>query len=435
MKKILSILMILAMLASCALAGAEATVVNAASDRGIKLQPAGENTVPENVSPVTGRDLTTLPVPDGFLGMVATGVYYPVLVQHNGYASGTGNAAPWNGSYADVIYEQPKAQAGYTRMTMLFNDYYPQYVGASRSIRVGHVWVRQEWDAMLLHAGAQEAKDSKYNTSVPDALRALGISRYETDSEKRVIYNALDGFSPNKLWTKYRYRVKGLASSYNVVWDLQALSMEIFPQNKEFPNHTWKFTDELPTEGDDASRVYIMFNKDHFKTGDVDKDDGVYYFNSVLEYEPDENVYYRTFLDKLSYTSDGIAVIEGKLFTELVPSNVKISKLEDQWYKMSCDKSQGEAITFSNVIVQFIDMKWPSGEQPYPILTGTGNADYFMGGKHISGMWKRDTYNDRTVYYGADGEEISLQRGKTLIVLMDYDSVVNGAKVRQVSYE
>ena len=433
MKKFLSILMMLALLAAYTTAGAE-IIVNGGEERNITIQPAGENTVPANVSPVTGRDLTTIALPDGFLGMAATGIYYPVMVQHNGYASGTGNAAPWNGTYADVYYEQPKAITGYTRLTMLFNDTFPQYVGASRSIRVGHLFVRQEWDAPFLYAGSQDVGSGQYNTSVPDTAREFGLGRSENPNvplEDRKLFNAINGFSvKTRPWTQYRYRVNKLAGSYNVVWDLQALATEVFAKDKTFPNHTWKFTDELPQEGDDAERIYVMFNKDHGKTGDADKEDGVYYFNSMLEYDKDENVYYRYLINDMSNPWN-----DAKLFTELVPSNIKISKLEDDWYKMTCDRTQGEAITFSNVIVQFIDMKWPSGEQPYPILTGTGNAEYFMGGKHISGVWSRDTYNDRTVYYGPDGQEISMQRGKTLIVLMDYDTTVNGVQLRQLKYE
>ena len=65
-----------------------------------------------------------------------------------------------------------------------------------------------------------------------------------------------------------------------------------------------------------------------------------------------------------------------------------------------------------------------------PVLTGTGNADYFMGEKHIAGVWERKDYDSRTVFYGEDGNEIELQRGRTLIILMGYNN-----KKSKVSYE
>ena len=53
-----------------------------------------------------------------------------------------------------------------------------------------------------------------------------------------------------------------------------------------------------------------------------------------------------------------------------------------------------------------------------------------MCGKHISGVWQRKTMDDRTVFYDDEGEEIALQRGRTLIVVMDYEF-----EHRSVSYE
>ena len=45
-----------------------------------------------------------------------------------------------------------------------------------------------------------------------------------------------------------------------------------------------------------------------------------------------------------------------------------------------------------------------------------------MGGVHVKGYWQRDDMASRTVFYGEDGQEIELQRGKTLIVVADKDN-------------
>ena len=90
----------------------------------------------------------------------------------------------------------------------------------------------------------------------------------------------------------------------------------------------------------------------------------------------------------------------------------------------------GEPVTFSNVIVQFMDIEYFSNDAPLPTVTGTNNAEYFMGGKHIKGVWSRDTLQDRTVFYDMNGNEIQLQRGHTLIIMMDYST-----KGREISYE
>jgi hypothetical protein len=86
-------------------------------------------------------------------------------------------------------------------------------------------------------------------------------------------------------------------------------------------------------------------------------------------------------------------------------------------------------------------MRWLGGSRPKPELLGTGNADYFMGGRHYAGVWERSGYNDRTVFYGEDGNEITLQPGHTLIILMPYKEAwgakgkLEKSKKRGVSYE
>ena len=64
-----------------------------------------------------------------------------------------------------------------------------------------------------------------------------------------------------------------------------------------------------------------------------------------------------------------------------------------------------------------------------------------MGGKHLKGVWQRATDEDRTVFYGEDGEEIELQPGRTIIIIMDYNTVYKDTRnnvekmLREVRYE
>ena len=76
------------------------------------------------------------------------------------------------------------------------------------------------------------------------------------------------------------------------------------------------------------------------------------------------------------------------------------------------------------------------GERPNPNLLGTGNADYFMGGKHYTGVWNREKVDDRTVFYGQDGNEIALQEGRTIIIMLDYNAKLeSNPQPRLVKYE
>ena len=432
MKKWLSLLLVLALVLPCVAASADyanATVVNITEKRSITIHPAGENEVEPGISPTTGRDLDllSLDLQEGITGMALTGEYYPILVQHCGYAGDVHVGAPLYGSYADIYYVLPKSYAGHVRMMMVFNDFHPTYVGNSRSTRVGYLWIRQEWNAPYLYAGCQpDSWSTKYNTDVDDAInKTLKIA------DKNVVF---DGVNDGK-WNNYHYRLtsSGYTSPYNFVWNLQKMKNEVFSSAAEynFPNHAFKFADGEPDSGDTANFVYVMYEKR--KTIDKDDPNDVnkwYYFNTMFEYDEDEEVYYAYKISDLNDTQK-----DAVLFEERIIENPVV----DKDGHLTGTVVTGEPITFSNIIVQCVDDPWTAGECPYPILTGTGNAEYFIGGKHFSGVWNKpgtEVDGKRTVYYGEDGEEISLMPGRTIIFVMDaYSSNETVTKTRELRYE
>ena len=440
MKKLTALVLALMLVLSCVSALADyagATSLTSGyftENRNITIKPAGENTVADGISPVTGLPLAqqAARAQDGFLGMAITNEYSPVMVQHCGYAGAVGPGAPFYGSYADVYYELAKSLTGHTRLCMIFNDIHPTYVGASRSTRVGYIWIRQEWGCPYLYAGKQDQSwPGKWNTKVSDAITALKIpSSYSADTpaEQRVLFDGTDGGSKPWLSAKRRVEGKGMVNADNLVWDLPYLDQNVFGEGRTYNNHTWKFADALPENGDNANLVYVMFKNNAAEQKNTNAPS--YYYNSFFEYEPEENVYYRYVITDLDKP------LENPIpFTEQVFSNVVTKgNVASGEGTLSGDRVEGDPITFANVIIQFTENKWPAGECPYPILTGEGNADYFMGGKHLKGVWKRDTYEDRTVFYGEDGEEIALQPGRTYIVVMDYGEAET-TKAREIRYE
>ena len=438
MKKLISLLLICAFVLSCGLASADiatAKSIDATATRNINIQPAGENTVPDGISPTTGRDFAELEedLPEGFGGMVVTNKYYPVMVQHCGFLSAVGDAAPIYGSYADVYYEMAKASSGFTRLSMIFNDYHPTLAGACRSLRMGHVWVRQEWNAPLLYAGTQDTDVSnQYKTNVEVARANLGIpssTLSDLETYPWTVRMYFDGLHGSKQYLKWKYRIKdkGLSAEDNLAWDVQGIVNGLLG-DRDFSdhNHTFKFGD-LPEGGDEANEVYVLFRNDAVKSVD---DKGIFYFNSVYEFEPEENVYYRYAITDLAKPLDNPIPFVEQRVTNIVSENATYNELDGKVIT-SCSRTQGNAITFANVVIQYVENKWPDGEHPYPILYGTsGNADVFMGGKHYTCVWKRDGVDDRTVFYGEDGQEIPFQAGRTIIVQVDYN-----VAHREVKYE
>ena len=83
------------------------------------------------------------------------------------------------------------------------------------------------------------------------------------------------------------------------------------------------------------------------------------------------------------------------------------------------EKNPSETLAYENLIIQWTTLKYYNSEGNRPNLTevGEGNADFFMNGVHVQGYWVRDDINHRTVFFDSEGNEISLQRGRSWIVL------------------
>ena len=427
MKKLLSMVLALAMLLSVSAAMADATRIDGTSVRNITINDTGLNKDPQamiqedGISPTTGRYLDDVDWKDGFVGAAVTGKYQPIMVQVSNAGNGIGVSnngklyitAPINASYADVVYEVPqKKGGGESRMTMIFSDAIPDYVGFVRSTRATHARLRQEWDCAFCTSGYSPA-------DVPEEWRKFGVKNPQGASPDNpgLVYV---GDYP-KVWADYVWRLSGKSDANSEVFMLAGIAQNIVPSDHQAANHTFRFTDVLPEGGDAANIVYVTLGSKSET-------------NSRLEYEADKNGYVR-------YVTVGKNGDQPYLDTTLVNpviKNVKTADGETQKKIVAEDRVLQNVMTFNNVIVQSISMNWVAGDslRPDPQLTGTGNADYFMGGKHYAGVWKRDDYNSRTVFYDANGNELELQKGRTLIILVDYtESIYSGSDTANVQYE
>ena len=415
MKKLLSMILAFILIFSMSAALAEPTVIDGLASRNIKINEAGLNPsademIGQMISPTTGRKLDEIEAPEGFVGTAVTGDYQPILVQIsnaggsvNVDSKGRPTTAPVNANYADVVYEACQANSAnggsLTRFSMLFSDTVPDYVGFVRSTRATHPRIRQEWDCAFVTSGYSSA-------DVPKEWQRFGVMSPQkaTPDNPGLVY--VQNFP--KVWAKYMFHCTNIFDANDHVYQLANIVQNVIPKDHVPANHTFKFTDEVPAGGDSGEIVYVSF-------GGGTKTD------SRLEYDEETNTYLR-----YVQLEDGSSVP----FREQRLVNTHYRKKGDTTMVDADVKEFGEQLGFTNVIVQQITMKWKGSERPDPVLTGSGNADYFIGGKHYEGVWKRKDFNNRTVFYGKDGNEIELMRGKTLIVLMDYKS-----KGRSVKYE
>lgn len=372
MKKMMS-MVLAAVLALSMLPTAFAdTQIKANEKRKIKIQEVGLNEIQEGVSPTTGLALADLETVEGFAGLAVTGRYMPMLVQIDNTDGGVNARSPWGVSYADIIYETPLYSDGMTRLSYLFSDLIPDSVGPIRSARLGHVWLREEWDAGFLYYGQQEYE----KTNAKSEIYKLKVW------DKGLAFSGL--VSEHKDWKEFYTRRPDLPSPHDV--DANVAAMYRLIKTDFVPrNHTFLFTDELP-EGEQADEVRIS-------TGHKD-------YSSALIYDVDTNQYYR-------YMGTG---------DHLTPY---------------VDQDTDEQVGFANVIIQFTEVDYYGTDAPVTFNVGKkyfngkgsydvgGNADFFMGGVRVKGYWHRDNMESRTVFYTKDGKELELQRGKTLIVIAD----------------
>jgi len=300
------------------------------------------------------------PVIDGespTTGLPWTGEYKPLLVQIDNSDGGVGNMAPWGVNRADIVYEFPLTGGGHTRLTFLFSDEMPESVGPVRSARLGNVWLREEWDAGIAYYGGPSSEE----VSIMREFKKLGATK------KGVLFNGTDG--AGKPWKAFYWRVAGKAGPHNVSVNAAGLQT-LLPPDHVSPSRPFLFTDEPLDTGAYASRVTLVYPHKGYV--------------STFEYDDNVDQYYR-FLRGIPYA----------------------------------DELTGEPVSFSNIIVQRMKIKY-SGGSPSPETIGRGNAEIFMSGRYIPGYWVRGSMEDRTIFLDENGNELRLQRGKTYVAIMTY---------------
>lgn len=334
MKKILSLLMILACFAtmmSTATAGPITTVIKDEQDRKIDVKGLGKDgNFPVNPE-IPGESQTT--------GLPWTGTYMPMLVQVDNADGGIGNRAPWGASDADIIYETPLHLGGETRLSFLFSDVIPESVGPVRSARLTHVELREEWDAGFLFYGGQEYE----GTSITDAFIKYGTTK------KGVLFSGIVG--TNKPWKKYYNDVEGLLNPHNVNANVKAMQA-LIPAGFKAPSRPYLFTDELPDLGDFATTINIILEKPEYC--------------SSFEYEADANVYLR-------YMA-GQPYIDKNTGEQLSFSNVIVQRTEVTFYHGIPDRPLTVNIGSGNADI-FIGGRYIPG---YWVRTGINQRTVFF---------------------------------------------------------
>ena len=293
-------------------------------------------------------------------GLPYDGPYLPImLVMDNAPA-----AHPhWGVVDADVMYQVPNAGDGATKLLALFSDKAPQEAGGIRSARVPFLDIAATWGAALVYAGSPGMNGNPLS-DVPARIAQLG------GRSTGLFFDALGN-------NNYSHRVSWQTSPHDLSIYVARIRDMIISQSKTFQPRGFRYTDEAP-QGIPALRIELNHrgNSKETRTNPASW--------SQFSYDANDGGYLRS-------NSSGPYV------DLMVPD---------------------QNIPFANVIVQRTPITGvDGGYSALKELVGRGAADLFIGGVFIEGGWQRDSHDSRTVFVGPDGEEISLMRGKTFIII------------------
>ncbi len=271
------------------------------------------------------------------------------------------DARPQSGMQSADVVYEAVVEGATTRFLTVFNDTLPDYVGPVRSARVYYLNILREWDGLFVHYGGPGS--------------GTGDASIYSSENSGFIQQRLDGISGSS--NDYFFRISEKSSPHNAYTDV-AKDATIYNYEPE-QNINFKFEEGVVYEGAQmVSRVDLSF---------MSSDE------TFVNYRYNGETFER-------YMGD-------EPFT---------------------DNETQSVITMSNVIVQHVDYSMfpnDSAGRRNIELTGSGIADFFIGGQHVAGTWERESLEDVTVFKAQDGSEIILKPGNTWFAIHPDSGQIN----------
>ena len=295
-------------------------------------------------------------------GLPFENLYTPILLVFDNAQK----ARPLVGiAQADIIFQMPNAGAGATKLLGLFSDTIPVQAGSLRSARVPFIELREIFDAALVYAGGPTSNVSDY-IKINYRLRDFDV------------YGK--GLSFNLIGAQQQYEssVDGKGKYFNTMANLQDIREQLLSDDIRFTQVPFRFTDTPPTGGEAATNIEIA----HFASR-IENNEGNPASWARYLYDADQNAYAR--------------MVDTGVFADYSDPDT--------------------ALTYTNLIVMRVNYRFMGNYVLLPDMVGHGSAEFFIGGRYIQGGWIRKSFQDRIVFVDMNGEEISLLRGNTFIVV------------------
>ena len=260
-------------------------------------------------------------------------------------------ALPQSGIGLGDVYYEVLAEGGITRMVVFFQNLDAEKIGPVRSARDYFTYFALDNDAVFVHHGGSTTGYEAISRRNIDNIDGMRCQAFWRDPER---------VNKPGMYEHSSY-VDGagiLRSAENAGYSLEANDAPMF-----------KFAEEEKTPtGDGANDI-------------------------VLKFSPEQ-------------------------ISNFVYSDVKGEYYRYQNGNAHIDELTGETIAVKNVIVQFANTFVIPGDDAgrrEVELVGSGTGYYFTNGKYETISWTKTSYDSPTKWYGADGKELELNKGKTFI--------------------
>ncbi len=288
-------------------------------------------------------------------------------------------------SNVSVFYEIMEEGSMSRQMGILEDWQNLERIGNIRSIRDYFVYAALEYDPIIVHFGGPELYVSKI------------LTREDVDN-----LNGVGG--------------KAMGSDYGAFFRVPAGSTS---------EHT-AFTD--------GAHVTSAIEKAGFSAEHRDKFEGQSHFNFTTVSEPNTLENYASAVDATEIDMAGCYPVTKSALKYDADKEVYLKTLYGNPQK---DAVTGEQLAFANVIIQraYHEVRDDNGYLAYQMHDTTRTGYYITKGKMIPIKWEKTDDYMPTTYYDENGEEITLNTGKTMIfVIQEKGKSFSEFKVNGTTY-